>query len=54
MTTMSEMEKYRIEDAPPSMYYIPNFITREEEQHILSSVRFSQQGIHKRLLLKFH
>lgn len=35
----NEMEQYRIPDAPASLYYIPNFITPEEEQHILESVR---------------
>lgn len=29
------MEAYRITAAPPAMYYIPNFITQEEEQTIL-------------------
>ena len=33
------LEQYRIADAPASLYYIPNFITPEEEQHILESVR---------------
>ncbi|KAI7152770.1 hypothetical protein KC349_g8781 [Hortaea werneckii] len=33
-----ELEQYRIPDAPASLYYIPNFITPEEEQHILESI----------------
>ncbi|RMY64922.1 hypothetical protein D0862_15302, partial [Hortaea werneckii] len=32
------LEQYRIPDAPASLYYIPNFITPEEEQHILESI----------------
>ncbi|GAB1734490.1 hypothetical protein NU195Hw_g9079t1 [Hortaea werneckii] len=32
------LEQYRIADAPASLYYIPNFITPEEEQHILESI----------------
>ncbi|RMX86265.1 hypothetical protein D0868_15189 [Hortaea werneckii] len=35
----NEMEQYRIADAPASIYYIPNFITPEEERHLLESVR---------------
>ncbi|KAI7200848.1 hypothetical protein KC365_g18850, partial [Hortaea werneckii] len=34
----NELEQYRIPDAPPSLYYIPNFITPEEEQQILESI----------------
>lgn len=33
-----KMEKYRITDAPSAMYYIPNFISEDEEQHILQNV----------------
>ncbi|KAI7188050.1 hypothetical protein KC363_g5645 [Hortaea werneckii] len=32
------LEQYRIADAPASLYYIPNFISPEEEQHILESI----------------
>lgn len=35
----TKLEHYRIPDAPASLYYIPNFITPEEEEHILESVR---------------
>jgi len=31
------MEKHRIHDAPASMFYIHDFITEEEEEHILDS-----------------
>ncbi|KAI6867602.1 hypothetical protein KC318_g15449 [Hortaea werneckii] len=34
----NEMEQYRIADAPASIYYIPNFITPEEERHLLESI----------------
>ncbi|RMY43091.1 hypothetical protein D0863_16334 [Hortaea werneckii] len=34
----TKLEHYRIPDAPPSLYYIPNFITPEEEEHILESI----------------
>ncbi|KAI7210498.1 hypothetical protein KC333_g8202 [Hortaea werneckii] len=34
----NELEQYRIPDAPASLYYIPSFITPEEEQHILESI----------------
>ncbi|WPG98859.1 Hypothetical protein R9X50_00165700 [Acrodontium crateriforme] len=33
-----DIEEYRIHDAPPTMYYIPDFISEDEEQHILSSI----------------
>ncbi|KAK4889321.1 hypothetical protein LTR27_011857 [Elasticomyces elasticus] len=32
------MEKYRITDLPASMYYVPNFISAEEEASILESI----------------
>ncbi|KAK3110673.1 hypothetical protein LTR53_014788 [Teratosphaeriaceae sp. CCFEE 6253] len=32
------MERHRIPEAPASMYYIPNFITPEEEAFILQSI----------------
>ncbi|KAI7457610.1 hypothetical protein KC351_g18575 [Hortaea werneckii] len=32
------LEQYRIADAPASLYYIPNFISPEEEQHLLESI----------------
>ncbi|KAI5371158.1 hypothetical protein Slin15195_G020300 [Septoria linicola] len=33
------MESSRITNIQPSMYYIPNFITEEEESNVLSKVR---------------
>lgn len=32
-----KIEPYLITDGPPSAYYIPNFITSEEEKHILNN-----------------
>ncbi|VEN34387.1 unnamed protein product [Callosobruchus maculatus] len=33
-----DIEKYKILGAPPTLYYIPNFITEDEENNILKSV----------------
>nr|CAH7745187.1 unnamed protein product [Callosobruchus chinensis] len=33
-----DIEKYKISGAPPTLYYIPNFITEDEENHILRCV----------------
>ncbi|CAH1986681.1 unnamed protein product [Acanthoscelides obtectus] len=33
-----DIEKYRVTGAPPTVYYIPNFITENEESHLLKSV----------------
>lgn len=38
---MEPIESYLIPDAPPSMYYVHDFITKEEEASILQSVCFS-------------
>ncbi|KAI5733543.1 hypothetical protein M8J76_013115 [Diaphorina citri] len=32
------VEKYVIKKAPPTVYYIPDFITREEESHLLNKI----------------
>ena len=36
--TNEHLAPYLIKNAPPSMYYIPNFITTEEEAYILNKV----------------
>jgi len=33
------LQQQRIPDLPPKMFYIPNFITEDEEQRILDKVR---------------
>jgi hypothetical protein len=33
------MDKHLIEAGPPSMYYIPDFISAEEEASLLNKVR---------------
>jgi len=37
-----DLEQYRIPGLPPSMYYIPNFITPELETALLSKASLSQ------------
>lgn len=36
-----DLESCRIQDAPPSLLYIPNFITEDEEECILNKVEFT-------------
>lgn len=38
MMNETVMEKFKVEQAPPSIYYIPNFITKDEEQYLLNHV----------------
>lgn len=35
------VESWRIQSLPPNFYYIPNFITVEEESSILQKVRIN-------------
>jgi hypothetical protein len=37
-TTQSALEPHRIPHLPPSFYYIPSFISPEEESSLLSKV----------------
>lgn len=34
----NSLEKFKIPSLPPDFYYIPNFISREEEESILQKV----------------
>lgn len=36
-----KLEEHHIHDLPPSFYYIPNFITAEEEAALLAKARFT-------------
>ncbi|XP_066516388.1 alpha-ketoglutarate-dependent dioxygenase alkB homolog 6 [Hoplias malabaricus] len=37
-TVSEELEKYIVKDAPPTVYYVPDFITEAEEQYLLQQV----------------
>ncbi|XP_026885301.1 alpha-ketoglutarate-dependent dioxygenase alkB homolog 6 [Electrophorus electricus] len=36
--TSAELEEYVVKDAPPTVYYVPAFITEAEEAHLLQQV----------------
>jgi len=41
-TALSELLQHQqIPDLPPKMFYIPNFITEDEERRILDKVRLT-------------
>ncbi len=35
---MLELENFRVKAAPQTAYYIPNFITSDEEKHLLEDI----------------
>ena len=48
------LNQYRIKDVPSSMFYMPNFLTDEEEKYILNKVLqdpYSQHPQEHRLIL---
>lgn len=45
-TKEDALQQYAIPGIPPAMYYIPNFITEEEEAYIMSKVSFPPQFLH--------
>jgi hypothetical protein len=42
----AQLAPHLIENGPPSMFYIPNFITAEEEEYILNKVHSSHTIAH--------
>lgn len=38
IVTPESLQQQQIPDLPPTMFYIPNFITEDEEQRILEKV----------------
>jgi hypothetical protein len=38
------LQQQQIPELPPKMFYIPNFITDDEEQRILDKVKLDQNG----------
>jgi hypothetical protein len=50
------LEKYRIDGPPSSMYYIPNFITEDEENYILNKVKPTKflLTLGKLIISRFH
>lgn len=34
------LEPFRVEQAPPVIYYVPDFISKEEEEYLLRQVGF--------------
>lgn len=41
----ASLEEFRISKLPSTAYYIPNFISEEEEQQILDKVRLGELKI---------
>lgn len=41
---MSDLEAHRIQRLPPTAYYIPNFVSKAEEEYLLRKVSGVQPG----------
>jgi len=41
-TSSDLLHRHKIPDVPPKMFYIPNFITEDEEQRVLDKVKLAK------------
>lgn len=39
MDDVTELEKFRVPNTPPRVYYLPNFITHNEEIYLLGEIK---------------